>query len=121
MRSTALFVAAFLTSLALCGCSKQDPAAPAADKDEAKAKAKPEPKREPTGYIDTLVSRPDAVKQKLYGPAVQQSIDAFNILKGRYPKSLEELKQDGYEIPALPKRMVYKYDAKKGKVEIVEE
>ena len=51
--------------------------------------------------------------------SVRQSIAAFQALEGRYPKDLDELAQHGLAAPAPPEAMVYVYDPKTGKVELV--
>ncbi len=93
----------------------------AAPKDAKKADdAKAQPGGLPLDYVNMAVKQPKRVEKQLRSLAMTQAIQAFQALEGRFPKSLDELKKSGFEIPPLPKGTQYKYDAKTGKVEVVD-
>ena len=84
------------------------------------AQAKPKPGGLPIDYVNMTVKQPKRVAKQLSGLAMTQAVQAFQALEGRLPKSLDELKKSGFEIPPPPKGTQYKYDPKTGKVELVD-
>jgi hypothetical protein len=70
------------------------------------------------GYIDTLRSR--GVREGRERPALiklTNEIKKFEVLEGRYPKSLEELKKwRGGSLPTLPKGREYRYNPETGEI-----
>jgi len=123
--------ACMIAALALAsGCSKAPQSADKGQTDEqagSEAKepkkpqqAKPEPGGMPLDYVNTAVKQPKRVAKQLSSLAMTQAVQAYQALEGRLPKSLDELKKSGFEIPPPPKGTQYKYDPKTGKVELVD-
>ena len=126
-----ILTACMIGALALAtGCSKPPQSAdqgqtdehPASNTKEAKKpqKAKPEPGGLPLDYVNMTVKQPKRVAKQLSSLAMTQAVQAYQALEGRLPKSLDELKKSGFEIPPPPKGTQYKYDPKTGKVEVVD-
>ena len=128
--------AALVALLAGCafaaGCTKQEPPTESQEPTGAPAKKaeqeqKPQSRTDalvetltaPVDYVDTVVTQRGAVRRKVGSLAIQQCVDAFQALEGRYPTSLDELRKARYEIPPPPAGTKYQYDPKTGKAAIV--
>ncbi len=66
------------------------------------------------------VTAPRQARKTLDTAYIQNEINDFNAIEGRYPKSLDELVQwRGAPLPDTPSGYVYKYDPATGKLEVV--
>ena len=76
----------------------------------------------PADYIrTTTITVPRYAKSKIESVEVQNMINQFKALEGRYPLSLKELEQWGGEsLRQPPSGYTYKYDSNTGKVEVVQ-
>ena len=73
---------------------------------------------DPTRYLDITLHAPKKAQKKLNLISIQESLKAFQAINGRWPKSLEELQQNGYAIPKPPAGLKYQYDPKTGVVSV---
>jgi len=73
---------------------------------------------DPTRYLDVTVSAPGKARSKMSLISVQQALKAFQAVEGRWPKSIQELRDNGYNIPNPPPGMKYNYDPNTGKVSL---
>lgn len=75
----------------------------------------------PADYLrTTTVTAPRAAKRKVNLSYLQNEIKQWWAMKGRYPKSLDELEEwRGTELPECPTGYEYDYDASEGKLEVV--
>lgn len=80
--------------------------------------APPPPPDKDRGYIRTVVTAPQRVRQTLDVAAVRQCIQSFAALEGRYPKDLQELAQRDMAVPPPPEGYEYEYDPKTGEVSL---
>lgn len=80
--------------------------------------APPPPPDKDRGYLHTIVTAPQRVKQTLDVAAVRQCIQAFVALEGRYPKDLQELAQRDMAVPPPPQGYEYEYDPNTGEVSL---
>lgn len=99
-----------------CPERKLKPALPAQKAPLAPSKRKTEHR----GYLETVVRQPQQVKAKLDLLGLKQSIEAYRALQGEYPKSLDDLKQEGLAVQPAPKGKAYHYDPKTGAVQVVD-
>ncbi len=66
------------------------------------------------------VTAPRQARKTLDTAYIQNEVNQFNAMEGRYPKSLDELVQwRGAPLPETPSGYVYKYDPATGKLEVV--
>lgn len=72
------------------------------------------------GYLETVVRQPARMKVKFNMLGLKQSLEAYNALHGEYPKTLKDLNKEGLTVPEAPPGKAFKYDAKIGKVELVD-
>lgn len=73
------------------------------------------------GYGNILIRAPTRARAKMNTLAGNQAIQAFEADHGRFPESLEELKQDGYELAELQTGLRYEYDKATGTLKVVSE
>jgi len=107
-----LVVATLVVFLAIsAGCSRQD-SADGNGRDSAQQGSE--------GYMDVMTrSHRNARKMANITP-LQQEIKQFQALKGRYPRSLQELeKWRGSELPEPPRDMTYSYNPETGQIQAV--
>ena len=70
------------------------------------------------GYLPTVLHAPKHVREVLSMAEVQQSIQSFAALEGRYPKGLDELAQHGMGAPPPPQGFEYDYNPENGQVKL---
>ena len=71
------------------------------------------------GYSDAMVAAHQQAKRVKGSVEVQQLIQVFWAEYERFPESLEELKEKGYDLPEPPPKMAYQYNSKTGEIRIV--
>lgn len=108
MRKFMIFII-FFASFLFPGCHKK--------KEESN---KLTPLNAPEKYGETMGKAMKRSKVLTEVLPLKQTIDAFYIQEGRYPKSLQELVDRGYikELPKLPEGKKFVYDSKTGIVDI---
>ena len=67
-------------------------------------------------YLHTVVKQPGRFRDKTTIQAVEQCVKSFWALEGRFPKSLDEVRNSGYDLPQPPDGAEFTYDPKTGKV-----
>jgi hypothetical protein len=75
----------------------------------------------PVDYIAATIRAGENAKGTVEIVTLQKAIETFQTAEGRFPESLDELKQKSY-LSVLPKPPVgkkFQYDAASGKVELV--
>ena len=74
----------------------------------------------PVNYVGALGKAKNVSEKKINLANIQNAINQFNAVEGRYPKSLGELVKEGYyaKLPAPPKGKRYLYNSKTGQVGI---
>ncbi len=92
-------------------------------KEEPKEEAEPEEKGIVEEYFDTVVRAPARTQIKMGLITINKAIEAFVVMEGRYPESLDELIEKDYitKLPELPPRKRFLYDPKSHEVTIIEE
>jgi len=103
--------------LALAGCSKEKtpPEKGAASSGPA------EVLNAPREYSGALVEAHRAAKRAKAKAEMRQLLEVFRAEHERYPKSLDEMRQMGYEVPPPPKKMKYVYNPSDGSITVVPE
>ncbi len=125
--------------LAWAGCSCEESEPPEEEvvivqpeqKKAAPARQGAEPRRKvgesiidaPADYLrTTAIAAPRYARKTLDTAYIQNEVRQFNALKGRLPRSLDELVEwRGQPLPETPKGYVYSYDPATGKLEVVRE
>jgi len=69
------------------------------------------------GYLENVVRAPGRVRETTSLLGMRQAIDSFRALKGRPPRSLDELKEEIPNLPDPPPGTEFVYDAATGRIE----
>jgi len=127
------------------GCSRREPEAPVRTGEPGRARkaatapeqkvaetarpAKKEPNKEgggsmltaPVDYLNTVTVKSRRYARKTVGLLeVKREIQAFYAMKGRYPKSLDELVEwSKAELPKLPRGQSFSYNPETGEAAVV--
>ncbi len=128
MKSRFWFLGLVATSFVLTGCpevrrpaegSSAKPTTPAPAKDTAPAKAS-EAKGPVADYGRNLSNAEKKATEVTGLVTLNQTVQQFNIIEGRNPRSLDELVETRYlpSLPAAPRGKRYIYNPKEGKVEV---
>jgi hypothetical protein len=123
--------------IALCivfglSCSREEPASsqtqPAAEPGQTATteKSKEVPPDQPTkvrpapsgGYSGAIITAHRKAKDTAALISIRNTIQSFHAMNERYPKDLEELRSNGYEIPEPPSRMAYQYNPETGEINL---
>jgi len=70
-------------------------------------------------FSDAMAGAHQQAKRVKGSVEVQQLIQVFWAEYERFPESLEELKEKGYDLPEPPPKMAYQYNSKTGEIRIV--
>lgn len=115
--SKGMTVAAIVGALALflataAGCSEPTGNGPGEDKQQSGGRR---------GYLDIATDAHREARKMAKVEPLQREIKQFRAIKGRYPRSLEELAEwRGMEVEP-PRDMTYNYDPQTGQIEAVPE
>ena len=123
MKTNWIFALAVSFTLVACGeAPKKDKNIKANNKsksDETASKGD-NPLLAPVNYVGALGKAKNVSEKKINLANIQNAINQFYAVEGRYPKSLGELVKEGYyaKLPATPKGKRYLYNSKTGQVGI---
>jgi hypothetical protein len=122
------FVMSLLAALTFVACGtkteqppKDEPAGEPAAKTNSQATGNP--LTAPVDYLGAVGKAKKSMEGTLDRVAVDQAIQQFAGIEGRYPKDLNELVTQKYlpRLPAPPYGMKYNYDSASGKVTVVKQ
>ena len=121
MNTNWIFALAVSLALVACGESpKKDKSSKEnkMSKSESTTSEDDNPLLAPVNYVGALGKAKNVSEKKINLSNIQNAINQFNAVEGRYPKSLGELVKEGYyaKLPAPPKSKRYLYDPKTGQV-----
>lgn len=69
------------------------------------------------GYLEMTAYAPGRARDKITLISMKHTIDSFKALHDRWPKSLDELKEEFPNLPHAPPGMEFEYDAATGKID----
>mgnify|MGYP004325092349 CR=1 FL=1 len=123
MKTNWIFALAVSLTLVACGGSpKKDKSAKENEKSKSEGTASEDdnPLLAPVNYVGALGRAKNVSEKKINLANIQNAINQFNALEGRYPRSLGELVKEGYyaKLPAPPKGKRYLYNSKTGQIGI---
>ena len=121
MKTNLIFVLVVSLILVACGGSpKKDKSAKVDKKSKSEEAASEDgnPLLAPVNYLGALGKAKNVSEKKINLANIQNAINQFKAVEGRYPKSLGELVKEGYyaKLPAPPKGKRYLYNSKTGQV-----
>jgi len=101
------------------GCGQKDKAAPAKPTNETAASGNP--LTAPVDYLGAVAKAKTSSEKTIDTVYLNQAIQMFHTMEGRYPKDLNELAAEKYipRIPDAPYGMKIVYDGTKGEVKVV--
>ena len=123
MNTNWIFALAVSLALVACGESpKKDKSSKENKmfKSESTTSEDDNPLLAPVNYVGALGKAKNVSEKKINLANIQNAINQFNAVEGRYPKSLGELVKEGYyaKLPAPPKSKRYLYNPKTGQVRV---
>ena len=123
MKTNWIFALAVSFALVACGeAPKKDKNTKANNKSESDETASEgdNPLLAPVNYVGALGKAKNVSEKKINLANIQNAINQFNAVEGRYPKSLGELVKEGYyaKLPAPTRGKRYLYNSKTGQVGI---
>jgi hypothetical protein len=112
-----------LVGLSLVGCGKESSSPPPAPAATNKSAAFENPLNAPTDYGKALANAQKSAVKTVDLAALTKAIELFQVDKGRFPKTLEELVAGKYigQIPPAPTGMRIVYDPAAGTVKMVDQ
>jgi hypothetical protein len=115
MRSFSAFIFALIIPLA--GCGKSEPEQAASSETNATAVGK-NPLTAPTDYLGAIGNAKKSMEGTIALTSINQAIQFFQAAKGRNPKSLQELIDEGQlaRLPKAPYGSEFTYSAGTGQV-----
>tara|TARA_B100000686_G_C16736033_1_gene943632 strand:+ start:1032 stop:1406 length:375 start_codon:yes stop_codon:yes gene_type:complete len=123
MNTNLIFILVISLTLVACG-GAQEEGNRAKDKKKSKsgetASENSNPLLAPVDYVGAVGRAKNVSEKRINLVNIQNAIKQFQIVEGRYPKSLDELVSEGYyaKLPDPPKGKRYLYNSKTGQIGI---
>jgi len=105
----------FAALLALSGCAKEE----SAPEEKTKAGEREYIPNVPQQYAGAMIAAHRAARRQKAKVEMKHLLEVFRAEHERYPNSLDELREMGYEVPPPPERMKYVYDPSDGSIAVV--